>query len=351
MSMNNPPTPYGHGMGAAPSPSPAMYGQQYTPQHASASPVALPHQTPVPLPQIPPHQASHSPQQPIRPMYQQQGYFQQQQQQQQHLPPQQHHQPPPPHYPQAQAPPVAQHGHGHHQMHPQMMTANSLGPTTFNHHQMQPHPTAARTPMASAPNAMPPNNAYNPPRPPEVFVLPDHINDQIPEEVRSQYNRDENGRIIFFTTPPAARPEHGLAPDHANTGHSLAYLAKSNPEWLSERASKAKAFSVVKQKELKTKMVIDEITKGKTQEELHDWASDAWALYWKSHAQETMRMREDGDLDGHDQMVREQHAVKVKSRREREEEADRAEEAKKASYLEGIYSAHTSMRSSKPRGV
>lgn len=205
--------------------------------------------------------------------------------------------------------------------------------------------------MVSAPNAMPPNNTYNPPRPPEVFVLPDHVNDQIPEEVRSLYNRDENGRIIFFTTPPVARPEHGLAPDNANTGHSLAYLAKSNPEWLSERASRAKAFAAAKQKELKTKMAIDEITEGKTEDELRDWASNAWALYWKSHAQETARMREGDDMEGHEQLMMEQRASRTKTRKEREDEAERAEEAKKANYLEGVYHAHTSIRSSKPRLV
>ncbi|GKT39884.1 uncharacterized protein ColSpa_00065 [Colletotrichum spaethianum] len=203
--------------------------------------------------------------------------------------------------------------------------------------------------MAATPNAMQPNNAYNPPRPPEVFTLPDAVNDQIPEEVRSRYNRDEGGRIIFFTTPPVARPEHGLAPDNANSGHSLAYLAKSNPAWLSERTARAKAFSAAKQKELKTKMAIDEITKGKTQEELREWASDSWALYWKSHAQETNRMRDEGDLDEHERLMAEQRRARVKSRRAREEEAERAEEAKKANYLDEIYHAHSSLRLSKPR--
>ncbi|GJC99853.1 chromatin structure-remodeling complex protein RSC2 [Colletotrichum higginsianum] len=205
--------------------------------------------------------------------------------------------------------------------------------------------------MASTPNAVQPHNAYNLPRPPEVFTLPDAINDQIPEEVRSRYNRDEHGRIFFFTTPPVARPEHGLAPENANSGHSLAYLAKSNPEWLSDRTTRAKAFSVAKQKELKTKMAIDDITQGKTLEELHEWANDSWALYWKSHAQETSRMREEGDLAEHERLMAEQRRSRVKSRRARDEETERAEATKKANYLDDIYHAHSSLRSSKPRAA
>ncbi|KDN62839.1 putative chromatin structure-remodeling complex protein RSC2 [Colletotrichum sublineola] len=196
---------------------------------------------------------------------------------------------------------------------------------------------------------MQPNNAYNPPRPPEVFTLPDAVNDQIPEAVRSRYNTDESGRIIFFTTPPVARPQHGLAPENAHSGHSLVYLAKSNPAWLSDRTARAKSFSVAKQKELKTKMAIDDMTKGKTQEELREWASDSWALYWKSHAQETSSMCNEGDVDEYERLMAEQRRTRVKSRRARAEEAERAEEARKTNYLDDIYHARSSLRSSKPR--
>ncbi|KAK1457432.1 chromatin structure-remodeling complex protein RSC2 [Colletotrichum melonis] len=232
------------------------------------------------------------------------------------------------------------------------MPANPMGGPTYNHHQMQPHPAAARTPMANTPNAMQPANAYNPPRPPEVFTLAESLNDQIPEEVRSQYNRDENGRIFFYSTPPIARPEHGLAPDNANSGHSLAYLAKSNPQWLAERASRAKPFAVAKQKELKVKMALDKVTepaKGKTGDELRDWAADSLVRYVEAHAQETSRMREEGDLDGHDRLMKEQRAARrKKTRKELEEEEERADEAKRANYLEDIYFVHSSLRTPKP---
>jgi chromatin structure-remodeling complex subunit RSC1/2 len=36
----------------------------------------------------------------------------------------------------------------------------------------------------------------------DVFVLPDHVNASIPEEIRDQFPQDDQGRMLFFTKPP-----------------------------------------------------------------------------------------------------------------------------------------------------
>ena len=67
-----------------------------------------------------------------------------------------------------------------------------------------------------------PNTAnYRDPPPIEVYTLPDAANLSIPAEIRGQYQRDEFGRVLFFTTPPvASNGTFGEA-----TGHSVRYLA------------------------------------------------------------------------------------------------------------------------------
>lgn len=91
-------------------------------------------------------------------------------------------------------------------------------------------PTQTGYGQASAP-AAPPNPAAFPPRPPtanyrdpppiEVYTLPDAANLSIPNEIREQYQRDEFGRVLFFTTPPVSTEQTGTA-----RGHSVRYLAE-----------------------------------------------------------------------------------------------------------------------------
>ena len=78
--------------------------------------------------------------------------------------------------------------------------------------------------------AQPPPPRYNPmlptpggPRLPDAFVLTDTENARIPPEVREQYHRDDEGRVMFFTKPPAIV----LPPPHRASllGHTVAYQA------------------------------------------------------------------------------------------------------------------------------
>jgi len=72
-------------------------------------------------------------------------------------------------------------------------------------------------------NSIAVGNAYNPPRPVEVYHLSDAANLSIPEDIREQFHRDEHGHVLFFTTPPLDTlppVKHGEA-----VGHSVRYLA------------------------------------------------------------------------------------------------------------------------------
>ncbi|CAK4034236.1 Chromatin structure-remodeling complex subunit RSC1 [Lecanosticta acicola] len=95
--------------------------------------------------------------------------------------------------------------------------------------QPRPIPPPASSYPSSNPN-LPAHPAAYPPRPPtasyrdppsiEVYTLPDAANLSIPPEVREQYQRDEFGRVLFFTTPPLNLEQEGPR------GHSVRYLAE-----------------------------------------------------------------------------------------------------------------------------
>ncbi|KAK3621187.1 hypothetical protein LTR56_017157 [Elasticomyces elasticus] len=64
---------------------------------------------------------------------------------------------------------------------------------------------------------------YRDPAPVEVYTLPDQANLSIPFEVRGQYQRDEMGRVLFFTAPPV---EVEMRTGDGVRGHSVRYLAE-----------------------------------------------------------------------------------------------------------------------------
>ena len=132
----------------------------------------------------------------------------------------------------------------------QYQTPNHMAPVFDQHHRpVHPAPpsmTPARQPMAPTPNiaALPHANAhtghvYNVPRGPEVFTLAENVDAAIPKEVREQFQRDENDRVLFFTAPPLARPENRVAEQYSGLGHSVSHLA-SIKQLREERARKRK---------------------------------------------------------------------------------------------------------------
>ena len=64
---------------------------------------------------------------------------------------------------------------------------------------------------------------YRDPPPIEVYTLPDQANLSIPAEIREQYQHDEYGRVLFFTTPPVSTANASNGSEV--TGHSVRYLA------------------------------------------------------------------------------------------------------------------------------
>lgn len=66
-------------------------------------------------------------------------------------------------------------------------------------------------------------SAYNAPRPAEVYHLPESANAAIPLDIREQFQRDEKGNVLFFTTPPV----DVLPPvnEGSAVGHTAKYLA------------------------------------------------------------------------------------------------------------------------------
>jgi chromatin structure-remodeling complex subunit RSC1/2 len=100
--------------------------------------------------------------------------------------------------------------------------------------QTQPRPAQPSTTYQQQPSTgIPPNPAqypqrpntatnYRDPPPIEVYTLPDQANLSIPSEIREQYQRDEFGRVLFFTTPPISASQGATG---TLTGHSVRYLA------------------------------------------------------------------------------------------------------------------------------
>lgn len=96
--------------------------------------------------------------------------------------------------------------------------------------------THARTQFNAA-SGTTPANIYNPPRPPEVYTLPDSVNDALYEQIRQNFQQDSAGRVLFFAGPPLDRPINRVSPRHEGAGHSVKYLAGRNG-WLADREMK-----------------------------------------------------------------------------------------------------------------
>jgi chromatin structure-remodeling complex subunit RSC1/2 len=95
------------------------------------------------------------------------------------------------------------------------------GQSSFTSQQPQPG-TAAATSSTYAPR--PPTatgSSYREGPAIETYILPDQANLSIPLEIRERYQRDDLGRVIFFTAPPVIPS----APTGGVKAHSVRYLA------------------------------------------------------------------------------------------------------------------------------
>lgn len=127
-------------------------------------------------------------------------------------------------YPQQSASPAPVHQHSHGQP-----ATPSFAQANHNIPQPSPQPDHYTTPAIrySRPGASQrPGNLPGtsmPPRPSEVYHLSDLANASIPADIRKEFQRDDQGHVLFFTTPPL----DVLPPTKRGTpiGHTAAYLA------------------------------------------------------------------------------------------------------------------------------
>ncbi|KAH6721376.1 hypothetical protein BKA61DRAFT_467254 [Leptodontidium sp. MPI-SDFR-AT-0119] len=115
--------------------------------------------------------------------------------------------------------------------------AQQLNPlANYNHYQGS---TAPR-PAVPVTNSHTPHAVYHPPRPIEVYTLPEMAHSAIPADIRAQFHHDEYGRVIFYTTPPL--DVNPIPQDKQNLGHSLKYLAdKARRKEEDDKKRKARA--------------------------------------------------------------------------------------------------------------
>lgn len=161
----------------------------------------------------------------------------------------------------------------------------------------QPVATPSRAPMAPTPGnaAMPQHNAYNPPRPIEVYTLTDAANGAIPEEVRKAYRTDEQGRVLFFAAPSAEHQK--LSKESAGLAHSARYL-EGLGEWRREREEKRRARDREREEgEKKRKVGAEEEEKRREAEGLEK-AAGVLAGYLRGHEEATKRIRKEVGMEG-----------------------------------------------------
>jgi chromatin structure-remodeling complex subunit RSC1/2 len=238
-------------------PAQPSYGQQFAQARPSASPAPLMHQNSYGSHGSGSHAAA-----PSTPMYQPQSTYNQ--------------------YGPASTP-VAQH-------------PNPLA----NYNNYQSH-SAPRPAAPASTSHGTPSNAYNPPRAVEVYTLPDSANALIPADIRSQFHRDEYGKVIFFTAPPL---DVNPVPEEAQAlGHSLRYLAdKARKKEADEKKRKAR------EAELET-AAHDRLKRMKTDQE----GKKQWLLDQKIKAMNDWAMNMD---KGTDDLYKQIHGENWKEMRE-----------------------------------
>ena len=146
----------------------------------------------------------------------------------------------------------------------QTVPPRPMAPTT----NYNPQSSIATNPAAFAPR--PPTQDYRVPPACEVYTLPDAANLSIPAEVREQYQRDEYGRVLFFTTPPiSAKLPEGLA-----AGHSVRYLA--------EKARRKDAVEKKRKEREAERETITRAAKKTKLEATQQMAGEIEAMKWKA---------------------------------------------------------------------
>lgn len=145
--------------------------------------------------------------------------------------------------------------------------------------------------ITSIPHANAHGNQYNPPNPPKVYTLPDNMDAAIPDEVRHQYQRDDQGHVLFFTAPPRETPPNGIAPESRGLGHSVRYLAGLK-SFRDEREKKRKERDEALTEEAKKRAMEAAKEKEETERALYAAAGDALGDFLLEMNRGTMALRQ-----------------------------------------------------------
>ena len=237
--------------GASASPG-QFQAQPYQAQQTfSASPVAH-HQMPVqhhqsPGPTAPGRLVQHNSFRQVYPQQAQQHQQQQQNFQQLQPQPQQGYQQPAQNH-QAHFQPQPQQGYQQTPSAPHV-GGNPATPGGALDSRMYPGGGRASMPQNQGPVGGPPV-----PRGPHAYTLPDEIENSIPQRIRDSYPKDDNGKMIWFSTPPEDRSAKELAPESRGIGHSAAYT-----EWL--ETENAATHSMGKMAAIKKKAYLQRLRK------------------------------------------------------------------------------------------
>ena len=86
-----------------------------------------------------------------------------------------------------------------------------------------PHSAPQTSARQSSSNTSVPVTNINGPKASDVWTLGEHANAAIPSDIREQFQCDDKGRVLFFTTPPIDTEQSPKL--EAPVGHSAKYLA------------------------------------------------------------------------------------------------------------------------------
>ncbi|KAG6000385.1 hypothetical protein E4U21_005541 [Claviceps maximensis] len=136
-------------------------------------------------------------------------------------------------------------------------------------------------------------NIYNPPRPPEVYILPNNVNDTIYENIRQTFQHDGAGRVLLFAGPPLNRPVKRVSPQDEGVGHSVKYLA-GRIGWLADRQKKRRSRDM--SRAVSPRLPSHDL--GSTKHAPDSEAICAMNAWWKGFEEGTVIWQQKAGLDG-----------------------------------------------------
>lgn len=200
--------------------------------------------------------------------------------------------------------------------------------TSYDHHRPNSSNTRSSLPLPGA-------NAYNPPRPIEVYTLPDALNNAIPEDIRREFQQDDQGRVHFYAVPPL---DASRIPEHLEKlGHSVRYLAKK------ARIEEEKARKIKERDEQQAIEAEESRKRAREEEEVLERAAkkleiDFWDKVSKDIAAGTENFYKHHYGDEW-QLIKQEDDARAEARKLRDQEKDRIQREELKEYEEKLQAA------------